>query len=73
LSYGCLKLYIDYNIYNFTYYVINFLIYINCMNEINSKYLCKYFQEVGDFLSRQLPSQSNHTKGKNSYAHLAIA
>ena len=42
------------------------------MNEINAKYLWSCIQKAGDYLSDQLPSHPNHSKGRNAYAHVAI-
>tara|TARA_B110000240_G_scaffold107052_1_gene120591 strand:+ start:164 stop:391 length:228 start_codon:yes stop_codon:yes gene_type:complete len=42
------------------------------MNQKNSKFLWRHIQKAGDFLSGQLPSHPNHSKGRNSYAHVAI-
>ena len=29
-------------------------------------------QEAGDYLQNKLPDSSNHPKGRNSYAHVAL-
>ena len=29
-------------------------------------------QEAGDYLQNKLPDNSNHPKGRNSYAHVAL-
>tara|TARA_Y100000590_G_scaffold171087_1_gene195729 strand:- start:547 stop:774 length:228 start_codon:yes stop_codon:yes gene_type:complete len=42
------------------------------MNEENSRKLWKIIQEAGDYLEGQLPEHSNHPKGRNPYAHVAI-
>ena len=42
------------------------------MNKENASKLWKIIQEAGDYLHGQLPDQSNHPKGRNSYAHVAI-
>ena len=42
------------------------------MNEDNRRKLWKMIQEAGLYLLDQLPSHSNHPKGRNPYAHVAI-
>ena len=42
------------------------------MNEEKSRQLWKMIQEAGDYLQGQLPDHSNHPKGRNPYAHVAI-
>ncbi len=42
------------------------------MNKENAGKLWKIIQEAGDFLKNRLPEHSNHPKGRNSYAHIAI-
>ncbi len=42
------------------------------MNKENSVKLWKLIQEAGDYLKEKLPDHSNHPKGRNSYAHVAI-
>jgi len=42
------------------------------MNKKNASKLWKTIQEAGDFLSGQLPEHSNHPKGRNPYAHVAL-
>ena len=42
------------------------------MNKVNSSKLWKMIQEAGDYLNGQLPDHSNHPKGRNAYAHVAI-
>ena len=42
------------------------------MNKVNSSKLWKIIQEAGDYLNGQLPDHSNHPKGRNAYAHVAI-
>ena len=43
------------------------------MNKENaSKLWLKMIQEAGDYLRGQLPDHSNHPKGRNPYAHIAI-
>ena len=42
------------------------------MNKENTSKLWKIIQEAGDYLQDQLPIHSNHPKGRNSYAHVAI-
>ena len=43
------------------------------MNKKNSKKIWKIIQEAGDYLDGQLPDNSNHPKGRNPYAHVAIS
>ena len=42
------------------------------MNEDNRRQLWKLIQVAGDYLQGQLPDHSNHPKGRNPYAHVAI-
>ena len=42
------------------------------MIEENASKLWKIIQEAGDYLQGKLPDHSNHPKGRNSYAHVAI-
>ena len=42
------------------------------MTPENSQKLWKIIQEAGDYLDGQLPDHSNHPKGRNAYAHVAI-
>ena len=42
------------------------------MNKENAIKLWKIIQEAGDYLEGQLPEHSNHPKGRNPYAHVAI-
>ena len=42
------------------------------MNKENASKLWKIIQEAGDYLQGQLPDHSNHPKGRNPYAHVAI-
>ena len=42
------------------------------MNKENASKLWKIIQEAGDYLRGQLPNHSNHPKGRNPYAHVAI-
>ncbi len=42
------------------------------MNKENKVKLWKIIQEAGDFLKGQLPDHTNHPKGRNPYAHVAI-
>ena len=42
------------------------------MNKENAIKLWKIIQEAGDYLDGQLPEHSNHPKGRNPYAHVAI-
>ena len=43
------------------------------MNNENTKKLWKLIQETGDFLKDKLPDHPNHPKGRNPYAHVALA
>tara|TARA_B100001057_G_scaffold101301_1_gene98407 strand:+ start:157 stop:384 length:228 start_codon:yes stop_codon:yes gene_type:complete len=42
------------------------------MNEDNRRKIWKIIQEAGDYLEGQLPDHSNHPKGRNPYAHVAL-
>ena len=42
------------------------------MNKENASKLWKMIQEAGLYLLDQLPSHSNHPKGRNPYAHVAL-
>ena len=42
------------------------------MNKENATKLWKIIQEAGDYLKNQLPEHSNHPKGRNPYAHVAL-
>ena len=42
------------------------------MNEENRKELWSIIQQTGDRLKNKLPNSSNHPKGRNPYAHVAI-
>ncbi len=42
------------------------------MNKENAKILWKSIQEAGDYLQGQLPDHTNHPKGRNPYAHIAL-
>tara|TARA_B110000116_G_C16446024_1_gene407075 strand:- start:355 stop:582 length:228 start_codon:yes stop_codon:yes gene_type:complete len=42
------------------------------MSPENTQKLWKMIQEAGDYLQGQLPDHSNHPKGRNPYAHVAI-
>ena len=42
------------------------------MNLENAKIIWKSIQEAGDDLQGKLPPHSNHPKGRNSYAHVAL-
>ena len=42
------------------------------MNKESASKLWKMIQEAGDYLRGQLPEHSNHPKGRNPYAHVAI-
>ena len=43
------------------------------MNEENRRRLWVLIQEAGDYLQGQLPKHENHHKGRNPYAHVALA
>ena len=43
------------------------------MNEDNRRKLWVLIQEAGDYLHGQLPEHPNHPKGRNHYAHVALA
>ena len=43
------------------------------MNKENASKLWKMIQEAGDYLDNQLPEHPNHPKGRNPYAHVALA
>ena len=43
------------------------------MSPENSQKLWKIIQEAGDYLEGQLPEHPNHPKGRNPYAHVALA
>ena len=43
------------------------------MNEDNRRKLWVLIQEAGDYLQGQLPEHPNHPKGRNPYAHVALA
>jgi len=43
------------------------------MNEDNRRKIWKLIQEAGDYLQGQLPEHPNHPKGRNPYAHVALA
>ena len=42
------------------------------MNKENASKIWKLIQETGDFLKGKLPDHSNHPKGRNPYAHVAL-
>ena len=42
------------------------------MNKVNKSKLWKIIQEAGDYLQSKLPESSNHPKGRNPYAHVAL-
>ncbi|MDA9090175.1 hypothetical protein N9J82_00840 [Pelagibacteraceae bacterium] len=42
------------------------------MNKENASKIWKMIQEAGDYLQNKLPDSSNHPKGRNSYAHVAL-
>lgn len=42
------------------------------MNEENKKILWLEILKTGDFLKNKLPNHTNHPKGRNSYAHVAL-
>ena len=43
------------------------------MTPENASKLWKMIQEAGDYLQGQLPEHPNHPKGRNPYAHVALA
>ncbi len=43
------------------------------MNKENASKLWKIIQEAGDYLQGQLPEHLNHPRGRNPYAHVALA
>jgi hypothetical protein len=43
------------------------------MNEDNRRKIWKLIKEAGDYLQGQLPEHPNHPKGRNPYAHVALA
>ena len=43
------------------------------MNDENRRKLWTLIQEAGDYLQGQLPEHPNHPKGRNPYAHVALA
>jgi hypothetical protein len=43
------------------------------LNKENASNLWKIIQEAGDYLKNQLPEHPNHPKGRNPYAHVALA
>ena len=43
------------------------------MNKENASKLWKIIQEAGLYLQCQLPEHPNHPKGRNPYAHVALA
>ena len=43
------------------------------MNEDNRRKIWKLIQEAGDYLEGQLPEHPNHPRGRNPYAHVALA
>jgi len=42
------------------------------VNKENASKIWKMIQEAGDYLQNKLPDNSNHPKGRNSYAHVAL-
>ena len=42
------------------------------MNKENASKLWKLIQEAGDYLQNKLPDNTNHQKGRNPYAHVAL-
>ena len=42
------------------------------MNKDNANKIWKMIQEAGDYLQNKLPDSSNHPKGRNPYAHVAL-
>ena len=43
------------------------------MTPENLQKLWKIIQDAGDYLEGQLPEHPNHPKGRNPYAHVALA
>ena len=43
------------------------------LNNENASKLWKIIQETGDYLKGKLPDHPNHPKGRNPYAHVALA
>ena len=43
------------------------------MTEDNRRKLWTLIKEAGDYLQGQLPEHPNHPKGRNPYAHVALA
>ncbi len=43
------------------------------MTEENRRKLWTLIKEAGDYLRGQLPEHPNHPKGRNPYAHVALA
>ena len=42
------------------------------MNKDNASKLWKMIQEAGDYLQNKLSDSTNHPKGRNPYAHVAL-
>ena len=42
------------------------------MQKENSARIWKMIQEAGDFLKNKLPNHTNHPRGRNPYAHVAL-
>ena len=42
------------------------------MNDKNKKIIWAEIIKAGDYLKNKLPNHSNHPKGRNSYAHVAL-
>ena len=42
------------------------------MKKEKASKIWKIIQEAGDYLESRLPEHPNHTKGRNSYAHVAL-
>jgi len=42
------------------------------VNKENASKIWKMIQEAGDYLQNKLPDISNHPKGRNPYAHVAL-
>jgi len=42
------------------------------VNKENASKLWKIAQEAGDYLQNKLPNHSNHPKGRNTYAFIAL-
>ena len=43
------------------------------MNKENTSKLWKTIRDAGNYLESKLPDHSNHPKGRNAYAHVALS